>query len=254
MTDTTQTQTVTINEKQYTVQRFRGLKAILVLSSITRIVRDVPDLMAQANKTFASRHTVTITESMAKLPRWDSFTTADFDKAEHDTGRREIELPDQATSADAILTALPMLLESTARREVVRLFALMLIPNVELKIADQNDNINGALDSYSDVILFDADIDELMDVAIAAQESIKQLDEKKRARVGELFSRALRAINPSWAAQVQAARTPDSETSPMTPNSTEPTLPPDVPTLSTDSDSPTDGPEKLFSTMSLGAS
>ena len=244
---------VTINGTNYTIQRFRALRAVLVLASITRITQDVPDLIAKASKSYSARNTVTITEQMSKLPRWEGFSSADFDIAEQKTGKREIELPSQANGTEALLEALPELLQSTARREVVRLFAILLIPNDELRIADKNDLVNEALDKYEDLILFEAELDELADIAAVAQESIKDLDTRRNGKVGKLAQRVLTALNPELSQRLtQSASEPVIESSET--SSTEPTSVPDVPTSSTPSELPTDGTETPRSLASLGAS
>ena len=249
MTDTDQQ--VTVGGEEYTIQRFRGLKAVLVLASITRIMQDVPDLIAQASKDYSAKHTVTITEEMAKLPRWEGFTAADFDIAEQKTGKRQIELPSQANGTEALLAALPKLLESTARREIVRLFAILLIPNAKLKVADKNDNVNEALDEYEDVILFEAEIDELVELAAAAQDAVRQLDTKRGGQLGKLAQQVMSRLNltlPQMPSESEPA-TP----SPMT-DSTEPMSTDDAPISPTPSESPTDGTETQRSMASLGAS
>jgi hypothetical protein len=245
-------QAVSINGEQHTIQRFRGLKAVLVLASVSRIMQDVPDLIAEASKEYSAKHTISITEDMAKLPRWEGFTSADFDIAEQKTGKRVIELPAQANGTEALLAALPKLIGSTARREVVRLFALLLIPNAKLKIADKEDRVNDALDEYEDLILFDAEIDELAELAAAAQETIKQLDTKRNGQLGELLRRGLEMLGLTLPQMPSASgpETPSTEETTSIPQ----TLPLDAPTLFTPSESPTDGIETQRSTVSLGAS
>lgn len=251
MTDTEQV--VTINGEQHTIQNFRGLKAVLVLASVTRIMEDVPDLIAQASKDYSAKHTVSITEDMARLPQWAGFTTEDFDAAEQKTGKRVIEIPSQANGTEALLAALPKLIESTARREIVRLFALLLIPNVKLKIADKESKVNEALDEYEDLILFDTDIDELFDLATAAQISIKQLDAKRGGALGKLLSRAMSMLDLTLPQMPNGSKPVASNPETSQTTSTPQTLPDDVPTSSTPSESPTDGHERQLSMTSPGA-
>lgn len=246
----TDSQKVTIDGKEYVIQRFRALRAVLVLASVTRIAEDVPELIANATKEYSAKHSITITESMSKLPRWEGFSKEDFDKAEQETGKREIELPSQPNSTEALLSALPKLIESTARREIVRLFAILLIPNEELRDADRSDKIEEALDKYEELVLFDAEIDELVGIAVAAQESVSKMDKGNREKLGKALSRMLRAINPEWAAMLQTDQTSDTKVT--TPDSTEPMLMSDAPTSFTDSDSPMDGTETRPSMASLG--
>jgi hypothetical protein len=241
---------VTIGGKEYTIQRFRGLKAILVMASITRIGRDVPDILADAAKEYYGRNKITVTEPMSKLERWQGFSAEDFDRAEKSTGKREIELPAPITAREQVMTALPALLEH-ARTEVIRLFAILVVPNEELMIADKADNVNEVLDKYNDLFLYEAEVDELVDVALAAQETIMQLEDSKRERLGKL----LRGLTDSmgW---TQASQTPVLPSTPTeeAPTSTSPTSTPDAQTLFTDSQAPTDGAESSPSLVSPGVS
>lgn len=251
MTDTTNT--VTIDGKEYTIQRFRALRAVLVLASVTRITKDVPDLIANASKAYAERNTIAITESMSRLPRWDGFTTTDFDIAEQKTGKRIIEVPNQANGTEALLEALPELLQSTARREVVRLFAILLISNDDLRKADKADRVNEALDEYEDLILFDAELDELADIAAAAQEAIKDLDARRNGKVGKMLRRVLTTLNPELTQRLLLSESVPDDSEETTP-STEPMSVPDVPTSSTPSELPMGGIETPRSTEPLGVS
>jgi hypothetical protein len=237
-------QRVTIGGEEYTIQRFRGLKAILVIASLTRMGRDIPDIIADVTKQYQKKNTLSVTEAMAKLPRWQgSYTTDDFDKAERMTGERVIELPLPMTGREQLLAALPQLLESTGRREVIRLFGILITPNSELAAADKESNVEVVLDKYSDLFLYDAEIDELVEVALAARVAVSQLDERQQKRLGELIRGAVGVINPAWAKMLESL--PDPELTPATST-------PDAPTSPTGSESPTDGLDTRLSTASPG--
>lgn len=238
---------VTIGGKPYTIQKFRGLKAILVMASMTRIARDIPDLLADATKAYYERNTITITEAMSKLPRWEGFSTEDFDKAEAKTGKRVVELPAPITAREQVLTALPALLEN-ARTEIIRLFAILVIPSGELMAADKANTVNTALDKYGDLFLYEAELDELVEVALAAQDSIAQLNPETQARLGEMLRSLTKSLGLNWGPQsTQAPQTPETTLTP--PTSTD-----DAPTSLTDSPAPTDGQENRLSMASPGVS
>lgn len=240
---------VTIGGKPYTIQKFRGLKAILVMASMTRIARDIPDLLADATKAYYERNTITITEAMSKLPRWEGFSTEDFDKAEAKTGKRVVELPAPITAREQVLTALPALLESS-RTEIIRLFAILVIPSDELMAADKGNTVNEALDKYGDLFLYDAELDELVEVTLAAQDSIAQLNPDTQARLGEMVRSLAKSLGLNWGQQsTQAPQTPE-EAATLTP----PTSPDDAPISLTDSPVPTDGQESRLSMASPGTS
>lgn len=240
------------NEKEFTIQRFRGLKAIMAMASLTRISREVPDIMADAVKQYQARNTVIITESMARLPRWRSFTSEDFDAAEAKTGRREIELPTPMTANEQVMYALPTLLEK-ARKEVTRLLALLLISNAELKIADKSDKVEEKLDEYEDILLYESELDQLVDLCFAAQDVLSEQLADRKDRLGKL-------LGSLWGVWTRSMQTEQPE-SPALPTSqqpgtgqpsTQPTSTDGAQTSSTDSDMPTDGIETQPSMEYLG--
>lgn len=242
------------SEKQYAIQRFRGLKAIMAMASMTRIAREVPDIMADAVKAYQQRNTMVITENMARLPRWSSFATEDFDAAEARSGRREIELPTPMAANEQVMYALPTLLEK-ARKEVTRLLALLLISNGELKIADQGDKVEEALDKYEDILLYDSELDQLVDLCFAAQDVLSEQLADRKDRLGKLlgtlwgaWTRSMQepTENPPTPA-LQTSQRPDTDQSSIPPTSTD-----DVQTSSTDSVTPTDGIETQPSMVSPG--
>lgn len=239
---------VTVGEETYTIQRFRGLKAIMAMASMTRIAREVPDILADAVKEYSQRNTITITESMARLPRWQSFTVEDFDKAEKDTGKREIELPTPMTANEQTMYALPVLLEK-ARKEVVRLLALLIIPNAELKEADKADAVPDALDKYEDVLLYEAELDQLVDLALMASDVLQEQLADRKDRLGKLMKGLWSLFQRN---RTTSPALPTSQQPIPDPGSTPQMLTPDAPTSSTDSEKPMDGTETQPSMESLG--
>lgn len=244
-------------EKEYPIQRFRGLKAILAMASMTRIAREVPDIMADSVRAYQARNTVVITESMSRLPRWRSFTTEDFDAAERTTGKRQIELPTPMTSNEQVMYALPQLLEK-ARKEVTRLLALLLISNGELKIADKSDKVEDALDKYEDLLLYECELDQLVDLCFAAQDVLTEQLADRKDRLGKLMG----ALWGTWIKSTQQTAPQENPALPTSPplstqeeaSSTSLTSTDGAPTSSIDSDEPTDGTETQPSMASLGAS
>lgn len=245
-------------DKEYTIQRFRGLKAIMAMASMTRIAREVPDIMADAVKQYQARNTVVITESMARLPRWRSFTKEDFDAAAlANGGRRELEIPTPMTVNEQIMYSLPTLLEN-ARREVIRLLALLLVSNVELKIADKADNVEEKLDEYEDLLLYEAELDQLVDLCFAAQDVLSEQLSDRKDRLGKMMGSLMKAWWASMGQEPPTTQTPtelpDSPQHDTDQSSTQLTLKDDVLISSTDLDEPTDGTETQHSTESLGVS
>lgn len=248
---------VTIGEETFTIQRFRGLKAIMAIAAMTRIGREVPDVLADAVKEYTNRNTVSITEEMSNLPRWAGvFKKEDFDKAEERTGKRIMEVPAPMTQNEQMLYALPTLLEK-ARKEVARLLALLIIPNAELTEADDNDTVPQALDKYYKLLMHEAEIDQLIDLALATSEVLQEQLADRKDRLGNL-TRGLWSLfrrNQSQPALAPTSRPQNTDpTQAPTVTTTPATSTDDAPTSSTSSKEPTDGTGELLSTASLGAS
>jgi hypothetical protein len=244
------------NEKQYAIQRFRGFKAILAVAAVTRIGREVPDIMADAAKAYQGRNTVTVTEGMSKLPRWSGFSTENFDAAEAVSGRREIEIPSPASQNETILQSLPELLDK-ARVEVIRLLAILIIPNEELKTADKADKVEEALDAYGEILLYDAELDQLMELALVASDVLTEQLADRKDRLGKLIGPLTRRFLPTTPASPSTPQdstsatemTETTENPPMSPTSTD-----NVPSSSIDSPAVIIGAETKSSTVSPGVS
>lgn len=251
--------TVVIGEgedrREYTIQRFRGLKAILAIAALSRVAKAVPDIMADAVKEYQNRNTVRITEAMSKLPRWAGFSKEDFDAAEVATGERIIELPMPMDQNEQLLQALPSLLDE-ARREVVRLLAILIIPNSELKIADKDDKVDEALDQYQDVLLYNAELDQLAELLIAASDVLSDQLADRKERLGKVAEPLMKFLRRNSRTPLLPSM-PQTSQIPSPPNeseSTSTTSSSSAPSSSTDSPQPTDGIETPSSMESLGVS
>lgn len=243
---------VTLGETEYTIQRFRGLKAILAIAAVTRIAREVPDILNDAILGYQKRNKVRIDESMSKLERWKGFTKEDFDEAEHATGVRVIEIPAPMSDGEQIMQALPALLEQ-ARREIVRLFAILIIPNAELREADESDEaVEDALDKYKNLILYDAEIDQLADLILMAQEVLADQLGNRQERLGKLIGTIVTALRRTRTPILPSPGTLQTEETEETKRLTEPTPSSDAPTSLIDSPPSTDGREATLSTESRG--
>lgn len=245
---------VQIAGSTYEIQRFKGLKAIMAIAAVARISEAVPNILADAAKKYNQRNTIVITEAMSRLPRWAGFTSEDFDAAESRTGKRELEIPAPVAVNEQIMQSLPALLEQ-ARKEVIRLLAILIIPNEKLKEADKNDQVEAALDEYYEPLMYDADLSELAELAIAASDVLKaQLADK--GELGNLLRGLWKRIRSQ-----QPQSTAPTPTSEMTTEQLEreaaeiqATSTPESPTSSTPSPSTTDGAETRSSMVSTGPS
>lgn len=230
---------VTLGENTYAIQRFKGLKAILAIAAVTRIGREVPDIMADVSKEFTKKHTITVTKEMSRLPRWALFTDKDFSDG-------PIEVPNPPEPQDVIMSSLPRLLEE-ARKEVIRLLAILVIPNAELKAADQIDAVDEALDKFHDTLLYEAEIDEIAELCLAAADVLQDQLKDRGSRLGKLMGEILswwtKLANRSRSIQPEAEET-----------SISPTLENELPTSSSNSEQPSAGTGTPSSMTSAGAS
>jgi len=231
---------VALNGKDYPVQRFKALKAVLAIASVTRISREVPDILARALKEYSGRNTITLTREMAKLPRWQDsgFTPEDFDAND---GR--IELPAASMSSqEQIMVALPELFDN-ARKETVRLLAILVVPNDELRAADKEGGtaeVNDLLDKYEDLLLYDCEIDEIADLVIVAYDVLDDQLSDKRDRLGKIIRTTMKMLRGQLGTHQDTQEpTPSTSTS-------------DSPTSSTDLPTPTVGPVTSRSTEPVG--
>jgi len=231
---------VKLNGKEYPIQRFKALKAVLAIASVTRISREVPDILARALKEYSGRNTITLTREMAKLPRWQDsgFTPEDF--AANDGS---IELPAASMSSqEQIMVALPELFDN-ARKETVRLLAILVVPNDELRAADKEGGtaeVNDLLDKYEDLLLYDCEIDEIADLVIVAYDVLDDQLSDKRDRLGKIIRTTVKMLRGQL-----GTRQDTQEPTPSTSTS-------DSPTSSTDLPTPTVGPVTSHSTEPAG--
>lgn len=237
---------VTIGGKEFSVERFKGLKAILVLAAMTRIAREIPDIMSDAVVRYQSRNHVIVTEEMSRLPRWAGFSKEDFDAAEAATNERVIKLPSPMSDQEQILASLPDLLEK-ARKEVSRLLAILIIPNDRLREADKAGNVEEILDEYQDVLMYDAELDELADLLFAAKDVLADQLSDRKERLGNMAGTLMKAWLRS---RMSSSNSTSDIESPVPEILTPPTSSPDVPTSSTSSEPNTAGAESTPSTMS----
>lgn len=241
------THEVTLNGKAFKVERFKALKAVLAIASVTRISREVPDILARALKEYSSRNTISLTRDMARLPRWEGhgFTDEDFEAAPDG----KIELPAASMSSqEQILVALPELFEN-ARQETVRLLSILIVPNSELREADKEGGtpeVNEKLDQYKDLLLYDCDLDEVAELAAVAYEVLEDQLADKKDRLGKMVRTTARLLG-------RQLSTPESPTTPEEPLTSR-TSSSSSPTSSTDLPTPTDGTETPLSTASAGVS
>jgi hypothetical protein len=177
---------VQLGDTELTITRFRGLKALLASALVGRVMREVPDLQDRVTtftKKYRKENEVELTRPMAKLPRFAFFGFTEEDFAASPDGI--IRLPEEPTTQQIMLAVAPDLID-LARKELVRLLALIVIPNSELEAADDADDIEGALDKQGKTLIRTAEFDELLELFVVAWEVMRDQILAKKDKLGKL--------------------------------------------------------------------
>lgn len=238
---------VTLQDNEYDIQRFKGLKAILAIAALTRVAREVPDVSAKAVRDFQERNKIRVTPELNTV-RGYGFTPDEFQ-----SHGGVIELPAGMSGQEQLLAALPDLLER-ARKPVLSLLAILIVDNGKLREADKEgqDHVEALLDSHYDFLL-DTDLEELADLAATGYEVLEEQLSDPRGRLGKLINVILRRLTPKQVGPT----TPSTQAEVETKSGSEPTSPTSTdesPNSSIDSGGTTSGPESTPSTMSPGPS
>lgn len=237
-----ESRTVRIGDRDVRIARFRGLKAVLAMALVARVMREVPEIQERLDeyvRGYRDKNKVVITPAMAKLPRFIALglTPEDFQS----TGGN-IEFPDEPSQQQVFVAMVPDLFD-LARKELTRFIALLEIPNSELEEADDADAVEEALDKRGKALFREGDVDELLELMVVGWEVFQEQIQSKQEKLGKLrnlpFLRMLQFTPP--------------ETEPE-PEEIQPIFPEESPTSSTDSEPSTDGTAEQLSMVSPGPS
>lgn len=236
---------VKVGNEELTIARFRGLKAILAGALVARVMREVPEINKKAvefRKLYRDTNIVEITPGMAKLPRFEQLglTLEDFT-----ANGGPIRLPMDPEPRDIIMSIFPDLFD-LARKELTKFFALLAISNADLEKADDEDQIETALEVRGKQLVRNGDIDELAELFISSWEVLKDQILQKRDRLEKLST-------IPWVGTLLSTP-PEERDIKIDEETTQPTSTPDQPTLSIDSPDSTDGADEKPSTESPGTS
>jgi hypothetical protein len=223
---------VRIGDRTYVVGKFSAFKVLRASRIVGRIMRAYPEIALDDGRfvaDFERFNTVRITRAMAKLPRFAALglEPADFE------GRDAIEFPTPPPAAARVMNVFPKAV-AAAEADVMLLFALMLASNTELEEHDDAGDVDEWLVGQSRKLAHRAaDAGELVDVAVAVAETLREQFGSRGDSWGKLLALFTESPAPSSSATTTTASSPGS---------------------STDSPEPTDGPADTSSTVSSGAS
>lgn len=242
--------TVNIGGEERHLPPFRGFKAIRAGRLLARVTDQVQELWDKADTYqahYKETHTLRVTKVEAEMKGWP----IDFPE-----GVVFLEYPGMPTGEQVMLHVFRGAFE-VIEAELLQMLALVLAPNQELKDA-VDDESRGGVDGYlkrkGEALLHEADLGELVDVALATRKLLEREFAGKREALADL--RSLLGQQPKappkepTEATVTELPLPPSPTDPEQPTPSESNASPSP----TSSEAPIDGPEPTPSSASHGES
>lgn len=185
---------VQIGDRQVPVPPFNGRKVILAARAIQQITKRVPDItsrMAEFSRRYSQENATVITRDMAlAIPTWREPLAHVTDEQWSERGGT-LTIPATPGFGEQIAAIFPDLLDA-AEGEVLRLLALAVIPNSDLARAAAEGDVKGALAKESDRILDEASLTQLVELADATAQMIRDELEANRDPLSRLRGLVLR--------------------------------------------------------------
>lgn len=160
-----ETRAVEVGGQTYTIGRFRGGKATLLMREIARAARTYPDLagaQAEFEKAYVEEHKLTLSRPEAEIEFGDDAREIS-DEAWEATGN-VYPLRRMPSRSDRLLAILPELLD-VAEEHVFRILAIVAATNAELRDADEEDGLEAFLASLERDLKYEGEIEELVELA-----------------------------------------------------------------------------------------
>lgn len=226
---------VRVGDEHYVLRPFRGLKAVLVLERVTKLLEVLPEIQSEARNEFRRQrdeNVIEIDRAVFEF-RYPEDAKAISETAWQEAGQK-IRLPDDMPfdTAAVVMAVLPKVLKF-ARTDVMEVLALVVLKDSDLQAADQDGTIDELISDQARKLLYDGTLEELADLAVA---SFSQIQELSSGKVRELWEQAATLLSP------------DLDEDPLPVEDSQTTSPEDSnATLSTSSPESTDGPESRLS-------
>lgn len=248
--------------KKYTISKFKGFKAFRIGKQLTELGEIGPEIQKAVSK-FINEYRA---ENVEKIPRatlefrYPAEAAAVSEKAWEVSGN-VIELAQDPGQAEILAITIPKAFELAGDR-VVDLLAWVVSDDKVLQEKDLagGEDLEAYIKEIKSELLYNADLDELLELAFAAQDVISEQMAGKAERARKLLAvvglgetEAEPPAETEEEPQPKPAEVivPDEE-KPETPSSPESTSTSPRPDLSTDSPPPTDGDDERSSTASTG--
>lgn len=266
---------VQIGEQKVTVERFTLAKAMRVITLLSLIQKSVPEIntaMAQFKRDYATENVVELDRVQAKMRYGpqpvvdedgdpimrkdpdgkptgdvltipspiDRMTEQDWERAGH-----VLRLRDKPSTTELLTAIFPLIYEQ-AEQPVLRLLALVAMPNRDVMRYVRSDELWNRVDELADELISPAELGEVMELAVTAAEQVEgQVMDKAKGlgdRVGNLgrlfgIQRKTSETSPTSSEQPEppsiesASPSPDSSSGTPTESSASPGTPstPSVP-------------------------
>jgi hypothetical protein len=242
----TDTQGIKLGGKEIVLERAKGYKALYIAEMLSDISTQVTEIIGEVQKKtedYERDNKVTITRQMAQARGWDDIV----EKMERENAV-SIEVSEPPSAEQQVMFGFPLAFK-LVQDEVLKLLALIAMPNDELKKLRRSNALEEHLLSAGDDMMADAEIGEIITLVAAAAELVQeQLDEQaeKLGKLQDLRNRFLRRNR----AQSQASQSAETRQTVPTVGGAVRTMPrPESPTPSPEL---TDGAGTNPSTASTG--
>jgi hypothetical protein len=191
----TERREVRVGDEHYVLRPFRGLKAVLVLERVTKLLEVLPEIQAEARTEFRRQrdeNVIEIDRAVFEF-RYPEDAKAISETAWQEAGQK-IRLPDDMPfdTAAVVMAVLPKVLKF-ARTDVMEVLSLVVLKDKDLQDADQDGTIEELISEQAKKLLYDGTLEELADLAVAA---FAQIQELSTGKVRELLEQATSLLTP----------------------------------------------------------
>jgi hypothetical protein len=228
--------TVTIGGENLKVEEFTGRKGVWALKLLQQILNAVPKIQAQLAeflRTYGEEHAIELSRSEAKKlfgSSLDHLTEDDWEKSGQVLRRRAMpSVPEQ------IAAVFPLAMDE-GEEHVVKLLALLVTPNNEVKRLARSGGLLEHLTATGDDLLDDGMLEELLELAVVAGETLDEQLLSKTQELGDRLGKLKALLRKNSAATSNATSSTTSAIS------------------SSDSPTPTGGESDELSTAPAGGS
>lgn len=228
---------VTVGDVTVDVQRFSTFKVLEATRIASEVLEEVPGLgekVSTYRRTYREQNRSSIPRATAELRYPDE--VARITEEAWQAGDNMLELPVEPTLPEVAAHVLPDVFR-VAEVKVLRLLAMAMAPNSELRSADENGEVDSYLENKAKSLRH-VDAGELLDLLAATAEMLEEQFGSRRDRIRPL------------AQMLGFRREEEVETEPQTTKVVPPTSPSSSAESSTGSRSDTDGLEESPSTPS----